>query len=543
MDGTGDLAASSRGRIARMKAKPSEQRRSRTRRLSDRLGRLTVESAIHIIVVLVGAALRARLYLFNRSFWLDEAYLAVNLVDRNLLELAGPLAFNQVAPYGFLVSTKLLAALLGAGEWVLRLIPFISGVIALILVLRLVTRSLAFAGSISALLLVSLSPMAIQYAAEFKQYSSDLAVAALLLLLGFRLVSGRAEGPPFFVLALVGVLVVWISLPAVLLLAGIAAADLSLKTMDRDWEGVRGRAPAYLLWGGSFLLMLPLLQEAREGLAQYALTQWSDAYAPLPPESLGDLVWFLRRYRHLFDDVVGLASWSGAAVLGVLGTIKLLRDRRRQLVVIGGVLVMTVAASGLRMYPVESRAALFLLPVAALLFGAGVQQSVSALGGYKWLATAALILFVLARPLGVGLGIATDPDPREMRQVYGRFLKDVRPSDEIYVYYGAEPMVRYYAHLLGGEDLPFHFGQRARETPEVYFGELEEHLGAERVWMLFSHDTTGPFGLERDLILSAARCYGEELLQFEKAGAYLYLYDLSDDGAQGDDRWSSCLPL
>jgi hypothetical protein len=53
-------------------------------------------------IILLGAVLRLRQYLLNRSLWADEASLAVNLVNRSFGELTELLDYHQAAPVGFL---------------------------------------------------------------------------------------------------------------------------------------------------------------------------------------------------------------------------------------------------------------------------------------------------------------------------------------------------------------------------------------------------------------------------------------------------------
>ena len=81
------------------------------------------------IVLLFGVAVR--LYLFfgvEKSLWLDEAALALNVLDKNFLELFKPLQYAQSAPPSFLILTKVLVSLFGAGEKVLRFIPFFCSI-------------------------------------------------------------------------------------------------------------------------------------------------------------------------------------------------------------------------------------------------------------------------------------------------------------------------------------------------------------------------------------------------------------------------------
>jgi hypothetical protein len=69
-----------------------------------------------------GAALRLWQYAADTSFWVDEITLAHNIVGRPLRRLLfEPLAFDQIAPKGFLLVQKLAALGLGPSELALRL--------------------------------------------------------------------------------------------------------------------------------------------------------------------------------------------------------------------------------------------------------------------------------------------------------------------------------------------------------------------------------------------------------------------------------------
>ena len=58
-------------------------------------------------IIATGAALRLWQYFGNPSFWIDEIALAQNILHRSLLSLLGePLAFDQVAPPGFLAAAR-----------------------------------------------------------------------------------------------------------------------------------------------------------------------------------------------------------------------------------------------------------------------------------------------------------------------------------------------------------------------------------------------------------------------------------------------------
>lgn len=66
-------------------------------------------------------------YLICRSMMLDESMLAFNIIRRGPLELLEPLDMAQGAPPLFLLLTDFLSQAFGHGEYVLRLIPLLSG--------------------------------------------------------------------------------------------------------------------------------------------------------------------------------------------------------------------------------------------------------------------------------------------------------------------------------------------------------------------------------------------------------------------------------
>src|SRR6476660_9658851 len=88
-------------------------------------GWLTSRSAV-IALVLLGIGLRLLPLVANRNLWIDEAMLALNLIERTPAQLLQPLDWNQGAPAGFLLAVKATISAFGASEWALRLVPFLA---------------------------------------------------------------------------------------------------------------------------------------------------------------------------------------------------------------------------------------------------------------------------------------------------------------------------------------------------------------------------------------------------------------------------------
>ncbi len=85
------------------------------------------------VVIGVGAIVRLRAFVHGRSLWLDEAFLALSLIERSPLELFRPLDYAQVVPVGYLLLLKSLAAPFDYGEWSLRLVSLAAGLVTPVL--------------------------------------------------------------------------------------------------------------------------------------------------------------------------------------------------------------------------------------------------------------------------------------------------------------------------------------------------------------------------------------------------------------------------
>ena len=121
-----------------------------------------------IITFLFGLYLRLKVLLFGHGFQTDEANLALNIIERNYLQLFLPLDNIQVAPPGFLVLSKLLYGFVKYNytpyfsDILLRIIPFISGIVAIpvfgYLLYRLFRNKLIV---VMGMFLLSITPVAI----------------------------------------------------------------------------------------------------------------------------------------------------------------------------------------------------------------------------------------------------------------------------------------------------------------------------------------------------------------------------------------------
>lgn len=343
---------------------------------------------ISIALLVVGAALRLWQFAFNRSLWLDEAYLAASLANKDLWSLlSGPLDNGQAAPLGFLLLSKLSFEWLGRSDWSLRFVPLWAGLSTLVVAWRVSLQAWQSAGArVLFVGLVSFSPVLIYYSSEFKQYGVDVLVTLLIVWSFFAFEKAHLTRSCIR-LAVVGVLGVWFSHPSVFVLAA-AGSLLGLDALlKRRWRALAGLMLVGLAWALSFGVHYGL--GIRAMAANPALkTFWLMAYAPLPPFENGQLQWYWENglgLAYLAFRQVGIAhhlampAWTGdtTVFLGgavVAGWLLAWRGGWRTAALLTLPVVITLLASALHLYPFRSRLILFLVPLIWMAVATAVEQ-------------------------------------------------------------------------------------------------------------------------------------------------------------------------
>lgn len=443
------------------------------------------------LLIGMGLVLRLRQYLSGRSLWLDEAMLALNIVERDFWGLLKPLDYDQGAPLGFLLLEKLTISLLGNGELTLRLPSVIAGCLALVFFYLLLRHFLSPAGLLPALALFALSERLIYYTSELKQYIFDtFTLLALLLVFVYLSPSEEQDDLPnrnWIPLLVAGGVAVWFSHPSVFALAGIGLTLL--------WQNRRNRRKLtqvglviigwLVSFGGVFLASLNALA-ANDFLMAY----WQDYFMPMPPWS--NPGWMLNTLTH-FLTYFGLSIPGWLALLLLLGGwIALWRLRPSLAMIFALTLLAAFGAAALGKYPLGGRMLLFAAPIGIGLLGAAFEGLYRALIRLRWgagLAVCALSLALLAGTAANALENFREPRMQENMHPAIRVLRARHQADDIiYVYYAAMPAFRYYAPFYGFDESQFRAGKisyyRLLAPTLADIGTLRDNA---RVWVLFSH--------------------------------------------------------
>jgi hypothetical protein len=265
--------------------------------------------AAAVIVAAAGAAVLIVQWAGARMFWLDEEMIAINLRDRTLAQLAGPLGLGQTAPYGWLAIQRAILLVFGSGERTLRFVPVAFGIGTLAAAIWIGRRFMTPVGAMTLAFLCAAGQWLSFHALELKHYSADVFWGLFLPALavwslessGLRPASDRGRAIDrrrVLVWWLVAAVAQWFGNGA--LLAAPACAIVIVVTAARR-AGTRGAIEAALpgaLWLASFALnyqvaLAPAL--ANPFLRGY----WWTAFPPQGAGVGGRAAWMARQLAPL----------------------------------------------------------------------------------------------------------------------------------------------------------------------------------------------------------------------------------------------------
>jgi hypothetical protein len=531
-----------------------------------RLAQMITAQRVAWAIIVFGVALRAALYLFKTALYVDEGALALNIINRSFAGLLQPLDSEQAAPVGFLFLEKLAFLTFGDGEYALRLFPFLFSIAALFLFYAAARRCLQAWGATIALAFFAVSSYVIYFAAQIKQYSSDIAVTLLILIIGFDSETKELTGRRAAVFATVGAIVVWLSHPSVFILAGVGATLAFSALLKKDWPRVGKLALVIAIWLMSFAAFYLVSVRTLSG-NETLEKSWAKkgTFMPLPPHSLDDLKWIPTALVKMFSNPLGLPFPLVAALVFLIGGIALFLKNKQQLFMLIAPIALTMLASGVHKYPFGRRLLLFLLPAVLLVVAAGAQYISDKKRPYSIFIGLALVALLLIQPVGGATNNMLHPHSREDIRPIMAYVRDhQQPGDVIYVYHHQRESFQYYARKYGFDASQYVLGIDARDKTksrndwQAYERDLDQFRGRGRVWLMFTHvrriqdkredefmvQYMGKLGVKLDEFIpgeTSSVSAAEEAEQadndeFTPAPASVYLFDLSKAPSPGQSN-------
>lgn len=487
-----------------------------------------------LVAIIVGLLIYQ--YCRNRSLWLDEAALSLNIIEKDPLALFKPLEYNQIAPILFLLIEKMFTLVFGNNDLALRIFPLISAVLTLPLFFDFgsaLTRNwmIPFVG----LCLFVCTPKYIYYGSEAKQYSSDMFVLCGIYFAAFS-ESAFARRNRKVLLTVAGGVAVFLS--------GVAVIPMTIVGSLLIYRCIYNKKdrPVYTLplvvWAACFginFLAFIFHNPVSEMMKGY----WSEYFMPWPWQSgFGD--WMIKRGVDVFGNLLPnlhltrhYPRWPnpypylGMIVYGA-GLAYLLATRKFRLAwLCVGPVVLHLLLSALKLYPFDLRLILYLVPLFLLVMATGL----FALGNLiflwlrkNWRPVPALVIALVPMSLSAYRAFAHIPYlvSEDIKPVISAMNKNIKDNYNVYVYYGAIPAFNYYK-----ETGLVHFGKANivkgthPSTNEGYLIEMQPLKGP--TWFLISHGTTRE---EEQYILKGMAERGPRLMDTIGYGSRAYLFDL-----------------
>ncbi len=444
-----------------------------------------------LITVIVSGILLATInYIYNRSLWVDESMLALNIVNKSYADLLKPLDNIQVAPIGFLYLEKTLVLLFGGYDWVLRIVPFVSYLFCIPL-LYILAKKLDFDNTTSlfATALFSINITLLSYSSEVKQYSSDILISLLLVLTSLDFIQSEIQSKKRIILySLIGSILVWFSNVSVIILftMGLYCLYRIYNTFDKKFVPI---IIPILCWGVSFLAYYFLFAHKNPVVALMK-EYWAGVggvFMPLNIFSKEFYIFLFNQTNLFFEFSLGFGStWLFPCALFGLGLFAL-RKRKDILYILLFPMITHLLLSSLKLYPFDTRLVLYLIPYFVMVISMGAVFAYNkVLDVAKVKMPKYLLLLVFAYPYFIDYKML--PMKKEEIKLGLEYLEEnILPNDKLYIYYGATPAFTFYKDKYGNvsktdREIMFSAGRKDYSGFEKDASKVKENT-----WLLFSH--------------------------------------------------------
>jgi uncharacterized membrane protein len=450
------------------------------------VGDLRVVSAA---VLTLGVVIRLRAYLFARSLWLDEALLALNIIDRDIRHLiAQPLAGDQAAPVGFLMAVKVVTRVFGDGERALRLIPAAAGIALLLGLYAIARRYYDERTAIAVAVAAGLSRALIESSNEFKQYGLD-ALVTVVLIWAFHRATERDDDGRLVTLGILGIGALVFSHPACLTLTAIGVVLFALESSRKRWRQVGVLAGCGALWLLVFAFVYRLNIKPAANTSLLAFHAASFAPIGLSAATFG---WYRTWIEAAFMYAVETSIWPLCLMLFVVGLWSLWRRQEPIAWMAIASLVTLWLVAALRLYPVHIRFLMFLYPLVLLVIAAGVAEL---LRDGRPAPIVVLLLVALYPAIATQAKQLWRPRGREeTRDLVAIVLRSRQGADRVVVWQPTVASYLYYARRASAGAYDVLDGDLDRRLTPSEVASILPTAGTQRVWVLVSHMADGEYG-------------------------------------------------
>lgn len=498
-------------------------------------------------LVILGIVFRIHQYFLNHTLWLDEAFIAINIIRLNYLELFDKLKYySQSAPAFFLIVVKFFTKIFGFSEFSFRFFPFITSVGTMIFAYFLGKLNHNKKTMPVFLLILAFSRFPIYYSGELKQYSSDLFFSVLILLSAFYANKLFYNYKSIIFLGIVSIFSIWFSHPAIIVIIGAMLAIFIDLIINRKKIKIKNLV-VILITG--FIVVLNFFINyfyfVRTTLLGIYYNNVASFFPPFPIKNIADLLWYPESLALVYNNPLGLAFHINniyhlpyfililqfviltSAI--IFGTISICKEKKWfKLSILLLIPLILFGLSILKKYPVFERLILFIIPCFYLIISEGIinihdffRKKIKFIGKFIGII---ILLFFIIYPLIFEIYNIIKPElRRETKPAIEYYINNKQPNDKIYIYPSPseDPVYIYYTQYYFKKfENQIYIDKKFEENKTEYLDELKSKMGKGRVWIVF------PFNLkpERE-ILDYISNFGIQKYYFSSTSA-TYLFEI-----------------
>lgn len=483
-----------------------------------------------LILVLVASIYIRFKNLGTRSLWFDEAWLANAISQSNMRELINR-SFH--APLFFVVATHLVITFFNNNEFFLRLLPCLFGIGTLILFTLVIRKLAGKTATVISLLMLSFSYNSVYYSQELKQYTGAMFFAILLVYVSERLIA-RNRLHDWIILGSLCLLGIGFDHSILFIIITVFAVLLTSLSIKKYWKKIFGLSFILFLYFISYYL-LHLRHQISISL-ESAQSYWL-AYYPDTASLSAFMKWVGRSTQEMLG-FFSLPYFPVSFIIIIAGLALFSRNSRKRFILYTlGPIVLVFAASCFRRYPFGgSRLMLFAAPLIYLSFGRGLDFIFTKVERAKLrIPFLLIVVFLVIPPVSNFMKMAKNPTSlEETRPLLDDLQKNIRPTDTIYVYYGAAPAFEYYHHTKYHKRIDrknIIWGAVHRDDITQYIVDLEKILKKNmRIWVVFSHYWEN----ERKYIVDYLSRKGRLETSLSYTGTIAYLFKINSVNTEQD---------
>ena len=492
-------------------------------RIKDKLMKLNFEQKIINAILLSGVTLSLVGFIYNRSLWRDEAGLALNIINKNGLELLKPLDYRQVAPILFLQLEKLFSILLPHCEYGLRVLPLLCFWFSLYFFYRIL--KLTFKNDYTIIFALSLfvyNYNLIYYSSEVKQYICDVFV--LTYIYYFTLKSYKKEESRYYLLGILGCVSIFLSNVSPIILFS-CFIYLFYNSLINKKIYFKYMTIISFVWGITFLSYYYYFIHGHP-LRDYMVTYWSNAFMPHNLFSADFYLFLVDKFKMLFDSPYGIMDKILLPALYLFGFVTLTIGRKTGILLIMLIpIFLHLLLSAFKLYPFDLRLILYTIPVVIIITSFGFEYLMNIV--FTNLKIERFRLLAILIPLLLLFVLCSVGFPRqheEIKRTIAYIQNNINKNDKIYVNYYAANAFKYYSDIqFMNITVPVIYGSVDRNNDEKYLNELKNLKG--RNWLLF----VGFGDNDTSYIIKKMDSLGyHKVKTFVTYGSSAYLYEFKD---------------